>query len=318
MRRRRYRITAPVKGFPDDSLSHLPGRIALGGSAYLVRLDEAETERLGSANLPDHERDWVRIGHRIEILDVPVRESYSAWGLLEAQMLLVVRKPLPIVAVVLDRKVDGVWKRGGTLDIDEHNGWMNDYPSARFETLRRLRDGMGSIVDETVLRSMELYVQSIYSYWRAEFDNSYMLAAVSFETLLGGSLTTAVSYRLALRAAILEGGGDGGVFDRIKALYDLRSKLVHSGKSVSFTSLVHMHQVLMRLIPTMGALTNEAGSYNEAIEHLDRLARSRFVDPLLAVSGAGWWSYVNLGECFARSYERYDGAARERHIFLHD
>lgn len=190
---RRYRITVPLVGVDDYLFASLPGRIPLGCNAYFVRLDEAESSRLISANFSENDDYWT-IGHRIEILEVPVDRVYNEWNLLEAQFQLVVRRPLTVLGSVLDRHAEDIWRRGGMLDIPDYVSWYQDSPENRFQTLRKPREGMNGFNVAPIERAANLYSQSVKAFARNELDNSFVLAAIALETLLGYGLTSEITF----------------------------------------------------------------------------------------------------------------------------
>lgn len=294
---RTYRVTAPLSGFELDQSEALPDRVDLGNGAVLARLDEQESERLEAATSWDSMR-WGDIGYRLELHGVRAAEAHRQWRLLIHQFLLVVREPLSIVGVVLDRHVGGVWRRGGYMNVAPSTRWSRPFPSDRLATLAALRTGLGTVSPTPVLRALEHYEHSIASLWMGDFDDALVLAALSFESLLGNGVRTEISYRLCLRAATLVGEDPVPVFTRLRKLYDLRSGVVHEGKRASLLDATHMQQALMRLIPSVAALTTEVGSYESALNALDSLALDRSVDLPDTIRRRGWWSYVPLAECF--------------------
>lgn len=315
---RKYRITVPLAGIDDGVFKSFPSRVPLGGDAYIARLNKRESTRLTNAHYPDSSSFYQSINHRLEILNVSAYEVYEAWNLLEAQFGLVLRRPLSVKGAVLDRQVDGIWRRGGHLNVPESSDWFDDFPVDRLETLRSLREGMGGFNGEPVARAADLYSQSIKALSRNERDNAFILSAVALETLLGFNLNTEISYRIALRATALEGGSSKTVFFRTRKLYSVRSSVVHSGKHASFTDVTHMQQALMRLIPSMSALSKDFGGYERAIDHLDELAWNRNRVPSSVISGGGWWSYVPLAQCFDRNYNGFDDPNRSSRVWLFD
>ncbi|SMX90759.1 MULTISPECIES: HEPN domain-containing protein [Brevibacterium] len=315
---RKYRITVPLVGVNDDLFDGLPSRIPLGCDAFLVRLDEAESERLRLANLSDEAHSYWTVGHRLEILNVRADQVYEEWQLLEAQFNLVVRRPLTILGSVLDRLVDGTWVRGGMFHLPENYAWFEDFPAERFETLKSLREGMNGTNDAPIVRAADLYSQAVKSMNRGERDNAFILSAVALETLLGYKLNTEISFKLSLRATVLEGGNSERVLRRIRKLYSIRSSVVHSGKHATFTDVTHIQQALMRFVPTMAALSEDLGSYDSAIAHLDELAWNRQLEPSAVLTESGWWSYVPLEACFDRTYGGFDDPDRLKRVWLFD
>lgn len=313
-----YRITVPLVGVLDDQFCGLPDRISLGDNAFFVRLDEVESERLRHANLAQDESSYWTVGHRLEILNVQDDQVYEEWNLLEAQFLLVVRRPLTVLGSVLDRCIEGTWTRAGMFDIPQNVTWFQDFPADRFETLRSLREGMRGFNGESIARAADLYCQSVKSFDRGERDNAFILSAVALETLLGYKLTSEISFKLSLRAAALEAGSSVSVIRRIKKLYATRSSVVHSGKHATFADVTHIQQALMRFIPSMVALSQDRGGYEEAIAHLDELAWNRNLDRSPVLTEDGWWSYVPLDDCFERTYDGFDDPERLRRVWLFD
>lgn len=301
---RRYRVTLPLINFGDRPLFGFydapalgyAGRVDLGRDAVLVKLDESESSRLARDLLPeDHEGCWS-IDHRLEILDVPTTEIYQEATLLLRQFMLVVRAPVPVVRAVVDYKVGGTYYRGGYIALDTSTRNSHGFPRSRIETLKALRVGMGSKLPQAVLRCLDHYDHSVRSLWRGEFDDAFVMAALGFESLLGHKVYSEISYRLCLRATRLCRGGED-LFKALRALYARRSKIVHGGEGATRENVTHLQQALMRLIPSVAALTQECGSYERAIAILDALAfGAEQVEPR-TVASSGWWSYVPIEAC---------------------
>lgn len=302
---RRYRVTLPLINFADRPLhgyndvdpgSGYLGRVDLGRNAVLVKLDEIESSRLSRELLQEEYDGYWPIDHRLEILDVPTAEIYQEATLLLRQFMLVVRAPVPVVRAVVDYKVGGTHYRGGYIALDTSTRNHHGFPRSRIETLKALRVGMGSNLPQAVLRSLDHYDHSVRSLWRSDLDDAFVMAAVGFESLLGHKLDSEISYRLCLRATRLCRGGKD-LFKALRTLYSLRSKIVHGGKSATGENVTHLQQALMRLIPSVAALSQECGSYDEAMATLDALALGSGQAEPRTISSSGWWSYVPIEAC---------------------
>ena len=154
---------------------------------------------------------------------------------------------------------------------------------------------------ENIERSLMFFQRSVaenraYSY-RALLD-----ASIAFELLLGGSSQRGgLTERLATRGAILVEVDDTvAVYERLRALYGLRSKLVHGGEDPEESEVVRLQQFMMRALPTMARLAELTGSYAAAVKSLDQasLKRPPVLDELFV--GDGWWDRVDVPTAWSR------------------
>ena len=314
---RLYRITIPLVNFHSSDGGEFAGRTNLGCNAILANLNQGERDRLQENNSSLNR--WEVANHRLEVHDVRPGDVHDQLRLLLQSVLLVAREPIPVLDVVLDRKVDGVWRRAG--DIRHPYGrsrYTYRFPADRIGTLRELREGMGLNPPKQVRRALDHYENSVYSLWRGEPDNALVLAALSFESLLGNNLFSEISYRLCLRAASLVETRPQFIFERLKKLYALRSGVVHGGKTATPTEATHMQQALMRLIPAVAALSTECGSYDTAMDLLDRRAYDSSIPAPRTISSGGWWSFVPLAECFDRELGPLERGFYQGAVWLFD
>ena len=294
-----YRITAPLVDFSLKDGELLPGRIDLGCSAILARLNAEESTRLKTSSIAESDHHLHGIDFRLELLNVHPNEAFRQWQLLVHEFMLIMREPLSVLTVVLDRHDGGVWRRGGWMWVQQTIRWSHGFPAERLAVLRNLRIGMGPKPPAQVTRALDHYERSVDALWRGDFDSALVMGALSLESLLGYGFTSEVSYRLSLRAATLVGSSND-VFEYMRKLYSLRSGVVHGGKSANFEQATKMQQALMRLVPAVAALVHEIGTYEGAMQTLDEIAVDRSVPLPATIQEAGWWSYVPLVECFQR------------------
>lgn len=117
----------------------------------------------------------------------------------------------------------------------------NHYTHARYlpedleDDIREVFGTSKRAEEEVLSRAAQLMIatdlfEEAYQNWRLSPELRLILLVAAAETLLAGDDKGELSYRLCLRMAVLNGGTDverAKIFERARALYDVRSRLVH-------------------------------------------------------------------------------------------
>lgn len=305
-----FRITVPLywAGVSADGYTVRPQRWVLAPDVELVRLDEAETDRLVRGGL-----EFTQL--RLEVFGIKPRipegwptvvepespgQGHSQIGRAVTRILnlhsLVVRVPFRAASAVIDQFDGSVWRRvgrlGGQLPL-RRGGGASYMPERRLGTWSTLLGQWPSNRPKLDL-ALDLHARSVEARWDRNYREALLAAATSTEVLFSEDAQE-VTHKISQRAAQLVSPGAAGVttFRRIKKLYGLRSKVVHSGSPADDQACTEWQQFLMAAIPRAAAY---AGSDKQLIEDLDFAGFERSTE-LSAIDGNGWWSYCDYLKC---------------------
>lgn len=304
--RHEVRVTVPLF---DTSVSRRDGslgqgRIEIANEVVLAELDDAESERVAGSLVTDDRPDW-----RLEIHGVAADVDLVDHWHLDLGVVSLVRKHFALLAcavrmaprwesIALDLFDGRIWRRVGVIVVGGGAQRGHSYlPISRLETWGQL---IGNWPDQADTRTMTIvldnYLDSIAERLDHQPGRSLLNGAICVEVLLGPGVRQELRYRLSQRGALL-GAPPPATVDTFRALrdfYDARSALVHNGTEPEENLVVQLHQILMRLIPSMGRLMELEGGHAAAAEALDAAAlghRDR-IAPLFVEKG--WWGHVNL------------------------
>lgn len=285
----------------DSGALEVSGRFQIGPEVILARLNASESERIRrywAGRLPPPA--WRLEVHGVDASNLAGVELSVRRAI--AQLSLAVRVSPWWVAIAVDRWNGTNWVRLGSCGTGGGVEGTTHIPVERLKTANVLRQRWRGNLPNQVWQSLDYYHESVLELWRVHLGKALLMASISFESLLGGGLSSELSYRLALRGALLVATGDDTtlVHKRLRSIYGRRSKVVHEAQDADFATVTHLQQYLMRALPSMVELLNSAGGYEKAIALIDESVFA--VQPeLMALMDASpdWWSYVDVAACFA-------------------
>jgi hypothetical protein len=308
-----FRITVPIyqAGLYGFSFVEPPQRWVLAPDVELTLVDLAESRRLENSGLAFTTLRLELFGLRPANAGDCVPVATGQQDLSEAEVgrrlarilnlhSLVVRAPFRAMAGAVDQFDGSVWRR--VSHLSEHlplrrYGGPSYMPPDRIRTWSTLLQEWPQGREKLDL-ALDLYAGSVEARWDGRHREALLAAASATEVLLSSD-NQEITHKISQRAAHLVSPGADGVttFRRIKKLYGLRSKVVHSGSPADDEACTEWQQFLMAAIPRAAAY---AGSDKQLIEDLD-LAGFERSSELTAIDGDGWWSYCDYVKCVGAS-----------------